>query len=83
MLVASATVSTEPPNLNAALETLRVAQMQLRALSEVPSADSVYAQAMEQVAAIVTELERRVEPASLSAVTPSSKGLDPVPPNPG
>lgn len=50
---------------NAALDNLRAALTQLRALSQQPSADPIYASSAEQVAAVVAELEKQaVSPAA-------------------
>lgn len=78
-------MSTEPLKPDTALDALRAALTQLRALSAVPAADPFYGDAAEQVEAIVAGLESRTTPtASPSATATSpSQGLDPVPPNPG
>jgi hypothetical protein len=78
-------MSTEPLKPETALDTLRAALTQLRALSALPSADPFYGHAAEQVEAIVAELESRTTPTASPSpgVDPPSKGLDPVPPNPG
>jgi hypothetical protein len=59
---------------SAVLDSLRAALTDLHALAAQPSADPFYAQAAEQVAAIVTELQSRAAPTT---------GLLPHPPSPG
>jgi hypothetical protein len=68
-------MSIEHTTPGAALDTLRAALTQLRALAAAPSADPFYAQAAEQVAAVVAGLEKRVSPGA-------TIGL-PDPPSPG
>ena len=58
---------------NTVLDHLHAALTQLRALAEQPSADPFYAQAAEQVAALITGLQSRATP---------TFGL-PDPPSPG
>lgn len=70
-------MSIEHPTPGAALDALVQALTQLRALAAAPSADAFYAQAAEQVAAIVADLQQR------AGVTPQAPILDPVPPDPG
>jgi hypothetical protein len=66
-------MSNEPIKPSAALDTLRTALTQLRALAALPSADPFYAQSAEQVEAIVAGLESRT----------TASGLYPHPPSPG
>lgn len=77
-------MSIEHPTPGAALDALVQALTQLRALAAAPSADPIYAQAAEQVAAIVADLQQRAgATAAGTAVTPQAPILDPVPPDPG
>ena len=76
MLVASRPMSTDQTQPGAALDTLRVALNQLRALAALPSAEPFYTESAQQVAAIVAELEKRTTPQP-------ADGLFPDPPSPG
>lgn len=64
-------------SLAAALDALRAALTQLRALAALPSANPSYAQAAEQVAAIIAGLETG------PGQTPKATSILPDPPNPG
>jgi hypothetical protein len=63
----------ESPKPVDVLNTLTLALTQLRQLAALPDADPCYARAVEQVAAILTELQSRTTPGS---------GI-PSPPSPG
>lgn len=57
-----------------ALDTLRAALTQLRALAALPSADPRHARAAEQVAAIVADLEGGAPGPSFGLPDPPSPG---------
>lgn len=72
----------EPPDVNAALDKLRAALTNLRALSAQPSTDPLFANAVEQIEAIVARIESvATSSAGLPPEPPTI--LDPVIPNPG
>lgn len=64
--------------VRAALDNLRAALAHLRMLSAQPSTDPLFANAAEQIEAIVARIESRAASAGLRSNT-----WDPMPPNPG